>query len=285
MRRISILLFLVFIITPVFADLPTKYEKYDVKVELNENGVVEQVVNLTFPEPVDKFNIYLLHKAKNLRVFVGEQKIDCKWSYKGEGTLISCKDFNSSNIHLSFDYYGLIVRNDICSYSDRYFITTPTDNFRLRVYLPKGYILSENSETKLAYYPATGIQKTDGKTIYIEWNMNPKLGEVYDISVYYEKALKENQLVIIILALIVLGGIFLLFIYLKRRPRILDVALTEDEKKVLKVVSEGGKVSQKKIVRETGFSKAHVSRIAKSLEARGLIERKRKGRSYEVALK
>jgi len=80
-------------------------------------------------------------------------------------------------------------------------------------------------------------------------------------------------------------GLIGVFIYFRRQPKIVDIGLTKDEKAVLNVVATYGKVSQKKIVKETGLSKAQVSRIAKSLEERGLIERRRKGRSYEIVLK
>ena len=78
---------------------------------------------------------------------------------------------------------------------------------------------------------------------------------------------------------------FFIFIFFKRKTKILDYGLTEDERKFLKVLSEEDKISQKKISRKINMSKAQTSRIAKSLEKRGLIERKRKGRNYEIILK
>lgn len=287
MKKILFLLILVLLATPCFGDLPTKYENYETIIKLSENRVVEETITIQFPEKADKFNIYLIHRARNLEIFAGEQKLNCESNYERAGTLISCEKFNSSEIQLSFEYYGLITPyTDYYIYSDRYFITTPTDNFNLKVYLPRGYILSEDAENgQPSYYPSGGVQKTDGKNIYLEWNFDPKLGEVYDVSVFYEKALREDQFLVIVITSAVIIGMFSLFVYFRRKPRIVDVGLKEDERKVLNVVTSGGKISQKKIARETGFSKAHVSRIAKSLESRGLIERRRRGRNYEIVAK
>ncbi len=287
MKRILFLLLLVLLATPSFGDLPTKYENYEIIVELNENKVVEETMNIQFPQKADKFNHYLIHRARNLEIFAGEERLSCEKSYDRAGTLVSCENFESSEIQLNFEYYGLVTpHSEYNIYSDRYFVTTPTDNFSLKVYLPKGYILSEDTKNEQSsYYPSGGTQKTDGKIIYLEWNFNPKLGKVYDVSVLYEKALREDQFFVVVITLALIVGMFLLFIYFRRQPKIMDIGLTEDERKVLNVVTSSGKISQKKIARDTGFSKAHVSRTAKSLESRGLIERRRRGRNYEIVAK
>jgi hypothetical protein len=272
---------------PVFGALPTKYTDYNIIVKINENRIIEEEIYLTFPENIDKFNMYLIHRAKNLEVFAGEHKLNCNWKDEMAGTLVSCDNFNSSVIHMKFNYVGLVVPfEDFNVFSDRYIITTPTDHFNLKVFLPKGYILYESTNLENpSYFPTNGVQKTDGKIIYIEWNTTPKLGEVYDVDVYYEKALRTDQFAVVISTLVILITMILLFIYFRRQPKIIDLGLTEDEKRVYNIISEGDKISQKKIVRMTGLSKAQVSRIAKSLESRGLIERKRVGRNYEIVLK
>ncbi|MCK4428905.1 MAG: MarR family transcriptional regulator, partial [Candidatus Aenigmarchaeota archaeon] len=109
--------------------------------------------------------------------------------------------------------------------------------------------------------------------------------EVYDSSIFYEKALRSDQFAVVIFSVFIVGAMILLFIIFRKNTKIPDYGLKEDEKKILEVLSRENKISQRKICRETGLSKAHVSRIAKSLEERGLIERERKGRSYEIVLK
>jgi hypothetical protein len=62
--------------------------------------------------------------------------------------------------------------------------------------------------------------------------------------------------------------------------------LTGDEKKVYETVVEAeGVMFQGELVEKSGFPKAKVSRILDRMEARGLIERKRRGMSNAVVLK
>ena len=283
--KYKILFLVLLLVAPAFASLPSKYESWEVNIYLDENRVAEEIINITFPEKADIFNFYLLHQPRNLEIFSGARKLKCDWKYDGAGTLISCRNFNSSNIVIKYKIFGLVtIYNNYYVFSDRYIITTPTDEFKLKVFLPKGYILAKSEEIE-PFLPPGGIQKTNGRVIYVEWNLKPKVGEVYDISVFYEKSLRTDQFLVFIFTCIILLGLIGVFIYFRRQPKIVDIGLTKDEKAVLNVVATHGKVSQKKIVKETGLSKAQVSRIAKSLEERGLIERRRKGRSYEIVLK
>lgn len=288
MRRLIIILGIILLIAPVFGGTPTKYTNYDICVKIQENSIIKEKINLTFTANVDKFNYYIIHPVTDLKVFAHEQ-LECEVHYERTGTLISCQNFNSSEILISFKCHGLLTQyKDSYVFSDRYVMSTPSDNFRLRVYLPKGYILSEQKLKEIehpSYLPPDGVQKTDGRTIYLEWSREPKLGEVYDVSIFYEKALGSDQFAVVIFAIIVVGAMILLFFIFRRKPVIPDYGLKEDEKKILGVLSRKNKISQRKICKETGMSKAHVSRIANSLEERGLIERKRRGRSYEIVLK
>ncbi|MBI4896125.1 MAG: hypothetical protein HY832_01095 [Candidatus Aenigmarchaeota archaeon] len=61
--------------------------------------------------------------------------------------------------------------------------------------------------------------------------------------------------------------------------------LTEHERKVLEIVIRDKKVDQRKVVKETDFSKAKVSRIVQDLLLRGVLEKVRKGRTNILTLK
>ena len=288
MKRIMALLAVFLLFYPVLGDLPTKYTDYEIIVEIQENRIIKENITLTFPENADNFNYYIIHPVTDLRVFDDLSEITCEWKYERSGTLVSCKNFNSTQIILSFTYFGVITQTrDYNVFSDRYIISTPTDNFNLKIFLPKGYILAEQDKTitQPAYYPVNGVQKTDGRNIYIEWKDTPRLGEVYDVSVFYEQALRSDQFAVIIFTILILAAIIAVFVLFKRSPKIKDYGLTQDERKFLEVLSKQNKVSQRKISKEINLSKAQTSRIANSLEKRGLIKRKRKGRHYEVILK
>lgn len=62
--------------------------------------------------------------------------------------------------------------------------------------------------------------------------------------------------------------------------------LTGDEKGVYeKIVEADGVIFQSELVEQSGFPKAKVSRILDKMEARGLLERKRRGMANAVVLK
>jgi uncharacterized membrane protein len=62
--------------------------------------------------------------------------------------------------------------------------------------------------------------------------------------------------------------------------------LAGDEKNIYeKIVASEGVVFQSELVEQSGFPKAKVSRILDKMEAKGLLERKRRGMANAVVLK
>ncbi|RLJ00552.1 MAG: hypothetical protein DRP06_01895 [Candidatus Aenigmatarchaeota archaeon] len=288
MKKLIFLLLVILAISPVLGDLPTKYNECNISVNIDENGIAYEKIIISVPKIIDKFHYYIIHRVKNLELYDKSSKLNCNWKYERTGTLISCENINTKIINISFNYPGLVTQyEDYNIFSDRYIVSTPTEEFNLKICLPKGYILVDNSGelNQSPYYPINGKQGTDGRNIFIEWNSNPRLGEIYDVSIFYEPALTSNQftaLIITFFVLIVMMSVFLIF---RKKPKPIDYGITKDEKRFLEILAKENKVSQKKISREINLSKAQVSRIAHSLEKRGLIDRKRIGRNYEVSIK
>lgn len=62
--------------------------------------------------------------------------------------------------------------------------------------------------------------------------------------------------------------------------------LSDDEKFIMNLIMKnGGQMLQNKIVNESGLSKVKVSRIITALEAKGFIEKRRKGVTNEIVVK
>ncbi|MEM2885758.1 MAG: MarR family transcriptional regulator, partial [Thermoproteota archaeon] len=60
----------------------------------------------------------------------------------------------------------------------------------------------------------------------------------------------------------------------------------DDEEKVLALLrSAGGRMLQKEISRQLGFSKSKTTGILNNLEAKNAIEKEKRGRNYIVKLK
>jgi uncharacterized membrane protein len=64
--------------------------------------------------------------------------------------------------------------------------------------------------------------------------------------------------------------------------KILMEVLDEYEKKVYEIVRDAGKIRQNEIVEKTGFSKARVSRVLKSLAEKKLVKVEKRGRTNIV---
>jgi len=294
MKQLLMAFVLLVLFAPVFGSPPAKYVDYQVNVEVREDGTLNETINLIFPERVDSFDYYLLHPAY-VRFFDSNNNelTGCVSSLEGTGTIVSCHNLSLSRLSMQFEYDKLVRRNgSFFILSDQYIFLTPTDNFILRIILPKGYVVSQKdaaNQTIQAYYPMDAYQGSNGQQIYLEWKrVQQKAGGVFTYSAIYEKAIgtEVNDGIYIYIgaaASVIIG--LLLLIYFRKKPTLKEYGLNDDERKVLDVLLKENKVSQKKIVRDTGFSKAHVSRLSKNLEERGIIERKRRGRTYEVTLK
>ena len=61
--------------------------------------------------------------------------------------------------------------------------------------------------------------------------------------------------------------------------------LTEDEERIIDIVRAQGKVEQSKLAKLTDYSKPRISRMIRSLEERGIIEREIYKKTYKIKLK
>ncbi len=64
-----------------------------------------------------------------------------------------------------------------------------------------------------------------------------------------------------------------------------DIGLLEEERKVVKLLSERGEVTQRDIARELSISKVKAHRLVKGLERRGIVTTEPRGRTKVVRLR
>ncbi len=91
-----------------------------------------------------------------------------------------------------------------------------------------------------------------------------------------------SSLILLITVLLVLFAF--IFVILKTRKREYTL-ITPDEEKIIELLKLHGSVTQKRLVALSGFSKPKVSRILKSLEEKGIITRKKHGKTLKIVLK
>lgn len=105
----------------------------------------------------------------------------------------------------------------------------------------------------------------------------------------------NTYLSIAIVVAIILAGIAFIFFFKdnfktkeinKDDYKDIERELKADEKIVLdKIITEKGNIFQSDLVEKTGFMKAKVTRILDRLEAKDIIERKRRGMTNFIVLK
>jgi len=77
----------------------------------------------------------------------------------------------------------------------------------------------------------------------------------------------------------------LVAVYLGKGKKARMLLMTEDDEKIVEILKLHGKTEQNRFSELTGFSKPKVSRMLKSLQERGIIERERHKKTYKIKLR
>ena len=92
-----------------------------------------------------------------------------------------------------------------------------------------------------------------------------------------------EYLIVIVIVSFSAFVLFYQFYYKNKSVKLILPVLKSDEKIIFNtIMKHGSGVNQKVIVRDSGYSKAKVSKVLKSLSERGLIKLERIGRSNKV---
>ena len=251
-------------------------------------------VTFVYDKPIENSDYFVFALARGVTVVADGKVVNCKIEDRGIGTSIICEKINASRITYNFFYADPIQESQgLNIFRYRFAITQPVKNFSISIKLPARNILVDEarlSGTNLRpFEPTFGEVFSDGRDIFVTWYLEkPPIGTRVDSSVIYESSENFSISIIgfIILGVIIIAG-FAVIIYIRktRFKEILPV-LTENERKIMQILINDNKpVDQRRIVRELDFSKAKISRLIHDLERRGLIEKKRKGRTNILSLK
>jgi predicted transcriptional regulator len=288
-------IFIVFISFVLFSSTvnAVNLNNWNIDISINEDKSTDWTVTLEYEENVAKSDYFILADVTNIEVFADNLPIECSVSTK-IGTTIICDKIYAKKIVYKFKIQNFIesVQN-LFIFKYRFSITQLTDKFSLVVRLPLGTAIVEKNKIEgtglRRFEPAWGREGSDGRRIYVEWIIHdPKLGETFDASVIYERIIVIDQPSFIYsIAIIIIAVIIAIIYFIKFRRTIEDIllVLTENERKIMEIIFKEKTVDQRKIVKETDFSKAKVSRIIHDLIKRGLIEKRQKGRTNIIKLK
>jgi uncharacterized membrane protein len=166
--------------------------------------------------------------------------------------------------------------------------------------LEKGIVVKNKEIFPLGYEI-----KSDGQIISISWNLvNVKEGNTFAIFVNLEDTTSSSSFIwlFVILFLILIGIFWSVRFNKKKKPLIKQVKnskkekvnsprdydyLLDTEKKIIEYLKKSNRneLWQKQIQNSTGFSKAKVSRLIRTLESRGLIKKIPFGNTNKIRLK
>lgn len=277
----------------VSAAAATTISEEEVTIDLSSNTVEVkmEVEDLT----TNSFNYQTKYPVSNLRGFFNGEEASCTVDNLPLGSNINCETDLKENFTARLEYstQGLVTRegNNIQRFNYNQSIYRPVRNYTLRVLLPEGTGLADQSnETEQTVLPeGADIDNLNGRRFVVEWNTNPELGEV-SFQILFEGLESRNSLNFLP---IVLGGIILSLIAIGvyRRKNLVNASsiieeLENDQKMVVEMLRDNnGEMLQKDIVDESDYSKAKISGVVKELEDRNIISKEKEGRSNKVVLK
>jgi uncharacterized membrane protein len=263
--------------------------QYGVTAEIFENNTVNYKLTLIFVNNTDQTFIFPLSSSINVKV---ESVANCNVQQGTLETNILCnlKASNRTVLVISYSSDQKISKKDnYFLFQDSFKINSDTDTVSFLIKLPEGTGLKEPIENSSS--PSGALIGSDGRRTIINWIENDlKKGVTFDVSIAYEKigevVISEFPIqVISVIALVIIVGFafFYQFYWRNRNVNLIIPILKKDEKKIFDVIMKHGSgVNQKIIVNDSGYSKAKVSKVLKSLEERGILRLERIGRKNKV---
>jgi hypothetical protein len=239
------------------------------------------------PSSAASITLPIFGNVNNLKYDSNFEGFSCTFEDRPYGKDAVCDISNlkrSGSFKVEFDSDSFISKTTAL-FDLKQQISTPVNLSRLtfRIVLPEGAALADQSP----YIPFDAGNSTDGRNIYVYWSRdNVVAGEVFNAEVKYQTfSQDQNVLIAGIFGLIALVAIAAIVFRRKFNISMALPVLRPDEKIIMeKVLAHKSGVNQKIVVQESGYSKAKVSKVLKSLEERGVVKLERLGRSNKIFL-
>ena len=283
---VLVLVFLALISSPCLAQ---GLYQYGITGEIFDNNTVSYKLNLIFVDNPSETFILQLGSLSNIKI---DSDSDCSVKPGVLETSVVCQLNASKKTTILIGYTSdqKIQRNNgYLLYSDTFRMSENASIVPILIKLPEGTGLHEPIED--SYSPTGALIGSDGRRTIVNWQMTRlQEGDRVDVSIAYERigdiviSQIPLQIFIIIIVAISAGAFALYKLYWKgRNVKIILPILKKDEKKIFdSITKHGDDVNQKVIVEESGYSKAKVSKVLKSLEERGILKIERIGRKNKV---
>jgi uncharacterized membrane protein len=255
--------------------------------EIYNNNTVHYKLNIIFVNHTSKSFAIPLGSSSNIKI---ETSANCIEQKRMLETNVFCNFGASSKTDIAIQYDSNTVsrKDSYFLFKDSFKLVEDTNTVSILVKLPEGTGLKEPTED--SYGPGDALIGSDGRRPIINWvKSDLRAGERIDVSVAFERIGEEKAsfpfeiiLVIILISFSSLG-LFYQFYWRGKNIRLILPVLKKDEKKIFDtIMKHGNGVNQKIIVKDSGYSKAKVSKVLSSLKERRLVKLERIGRSNKV---
>lgn len=291
MKRFMLVMFLLLFLTQsVSAQI---IRELNMTLDIQEDGKVDADVFFRFTDDIKEIKLPFSGEIYDIEVIGGKCTVQ-----KEIENILTCEPpspfmIGEIRIHTNFKIKGMVEKQGNISYIS---LDVPllwfTEKSIITVKLPAGMVLSENVILPIS---PRGVKITsDGKRIMTGWTFFNELpGDMIPIRIYYEPLKPQpspqdfNYGLIVGLLIIIIIGIFFIYRKVSKRSELVLSVLNENERMIIDAIKRMKKkhVNQRRLVASSGFSKAKVSRIIKSLEERGVIKVERIGRTNRINLK
>jgi len=239
---------------------------------------------------------FTIHKVSefSFRFYGNIRNISSNVNCEVEGELISCKSENATAINIQIVSDVVAKAGNTYNFNIQLELKDDFSRVTSLVTLPIGMIINDENDI----FPSGYRTLSNGRNILVYWELeNVSSTQPLSFRVKYQSIQPSPEIFnrFYLLILILLIVLFFVGLYaLKKRKvivkkivrvkpeKIVMEVLDEYEKKVYEIVKEAGKIKQNEIVEKTGFSKARVSRVLKSLAEKKLVKVEKRGRTNIV---
>jgi len=293
MRKTLMLLATVLLISAASA---TTISQERVTVDLNDGTVhaevkVEELTSSAFTY-ISSYNV------EGVNASLDGQPMNCTVSEPAIGSEIQCETDREENFTVELDYRTeelVSERNGVNVFQYSHPVYRPTDNYHLEVILPDGTaLLEQTNASQQVISPLDYETGSNGRQIYVIWDINPNLGETLSFYVLFEDFQGQQpdsglgidyDLLIRALGVSILLVISVFVLIKWKRKDLSDEFsdLSDDQRQVIeKLRNNGGEYLQKDLVQELDYSKAKISGIVSELVDKGILKKSKEGRSNKL---
>ncbi|MEM5871791.1 MAG: MarR family transcriptional regulator [Candidatus Aenigmatarchaeota archaeon] len=260
-----------------------KISEYNVSFYIQPNMDVEEKISIKLENSFSSTSVTYatLGDISNIKIYLDGKEVNYNLTKSGSDTIIIFViEEGVKNVEINFVTKDIVfIRDNLYMFSTE-LKPSQAEVYNIYVYLPKGYSLYRE-----VIYPENYQILTDGEKIFIKWvlqNKNPIF-----LSFKFYRSIEDYSLItgLFLTCGFLIAIAYLVGYYKKKVKEEFQRGFTEDERKVLFILSRDKIVMQKKIEKELGFSRAKMTRIVKKLEAKGLIEKERVGRTNRIFYK